>query len=45
MPAGTVAADGDESEFATPAVESGDGGVEGGDVARVAGVEEEGVGR
>ena len=47
MPAWTVGADGEESEFAASAVEGGDGGVEGGDVACVAGVEEEwaGVGR
>ena len=43
MPAGTVTADGEESEFAAAAVESGDGGVEGGDVACVAGMEEEWV--
>ena len=40
MPAGTVAADGEESEFAASTVESGDGVVEGGDVACIAGVEE-----
>jgi hypothetical protein len=44
MPAGTVTAYGEESEFAATAVESGDGGVEGGDVACVAGVEDEGMG-
>jgi hypothetical protein len=43
MPAWGIGPDGEEGEVAACAVEGGDVGVEGWDVACVAGVEEEGV--
>jgi len=44
MPARGIGADGEEGQFATPTVDAGYIGVEGGDIACISGVEEERVG-